>query len=282
MKFYLELMRLDKPIGILLLLWPPLWALFIASNGRPDLWLVMIFVLGVVVMRSAGCVINDIADRHWDGFVERTKHRPLVCGKITIKKAWMVLAVLLLIAFFLVLPLNKLAIQFSLGALFFTLLYPFTKRFIQMPQAVLGIAFAWSVPMAFAASLNQVPWMAWILFFAVVCWVIAYDTVYAMVDREDDVKVGIKSSAILFGQYDLIAIASLQLLTLALLLVVGLLSSQTLFYYVSLGLVALLWIRHLYIIRCREKAACFQVFLQNAWVGVLVFLGLLLGYLFTM
>jgi 4-hydroxybenzoate polyprenyltransferase len=200
------LMRLDKPIGILLLLWPTLWALLIASNGKPDMVIVLIFIIGTVLMRSAGCVMNDIADANFDGLVERTKNRPLAKKEITQKSAYILAIVLSLIAFILVNFLNLLTVQLSVSALFLAATYPLTKRFFAMPQAYLGIAFGFGIPMAFAAVNNQVPQVAWVLLLANVFWAIAYDTEYAMVDREDDLKIGIKSSAITFGRYDVLAV----------------------------------------------------------------------------
>ncbi len=217
---YWQLMRMDKPIGTLLLLWPTLWALFLAADGLPDPKILIIFVFGVIVMRAAGCVINDYADRHLDGHVQRTRYRPIPSGKVTDKQALGLFAVLIVCAFGLVLMLNSLTIQLACVAALLAIVYPFTKRFIQLPQVVLGMAFSMAIPMAFAAQSEQVPPIAWLLFVANLCWTVAYDTLYAMVDRNDDVKIGIKSSAILFGRFDKMIIGGLQLTTLLILILV--------------------------------------------------------------
>ncbi len=275
---YERLTRLDKPIGILLLLWPTLWALLIAGHGKPDWIVVLIFFTGTVLMRSAGCVINDIADSRYDGLVERTQHRPLVTNEISIKEAYLLALVLSLVAFGLVCLLNTLTIKLSILALLLAASYPFTKRFLAIPQAYLGIAFGFGIPMAFAAIMGYIPSIAWILLLANVCWAIAYDTEYAMVDREDDLKIGIKSSAITFGRFEVIAIMLCYALTLLLLAIVGkwLLMGDA--YYVGLAVAAGIAVCHYFLIRKREKINCFKAFLGNNWFGFAVFAGLLVHY----
>ena len=278
--YYAQLIRLDRPIGIYLLLWPTLWALWIASNGQPPLQLVIIFVVGVVLMRSAGCAINDYADRAIDPHVERTRNRPLAAGNISAQEALIVCAILCLIAFLLVLQLNTKTIILSLGAVLLALTYPFMKRIHSLPQAHLGAAFAWGIPMAFTAMTNEwPPLLAWVLFTASLCWTVAYDTMYAMSDREDDLKIGVKSSAIFFGHYDKLAIGLLQLLTLALLVWVGQLAHLGIIYYLGLMVAAGLALYEQYLIKDRERFACFQAFLHSNWFGMAVFLGLSLDYL---
>lgn len=272
---YERLMRLDKPIGILLLLWPTLGALLIAGQGRPDWIIVLVFVTGTVLMRSAGCVMNDIADHQYDSLVERTQYRPLATNEISKKEAYLLALVLSLTAFFLVLFLNKLTIQLSVFALFLAATYPLTKRFLSLPQAYLGVAFGFGIPMAFAAINGNVPSIAWLLLLANVFWAIAYDTEYAMVDREDDLKIGIKSSAITFGRFDVIAVMICYFITLCLLAFVGLTLKMGVAYYVGLVMAAGVAISHYFLIRNREKAQCFKAFLGNNWFGFAVFLGLL-------
>ncbi|MDP1658200.1 MAG: 4-hydroxybenzoate octaprenyltransferase [Methylotenera sp.] len=276
---YERLMRLDKPIGILLLLWPTLWALLIAGHGKPDWIMVMIFVTGTVLMRSAGCVMNDIADRQYDGLVERTQHRPLVNNEVSKKEAHMLAAVLSLVAFGLVCTLNTLTIKLSAIALLLAASYPFTKRFFAIPQAYLGIAFGFGIPMAFAAIMGYIPPIAWVLLLANVFWAIAYDTEYAMVDREDDLKIGIKSSAITFGKFDVIAVMACYGLTLLLLAIAGIWLTLGYAYYVGLVIAAAIAIHHYFLIRAREKTKCFKAFLHNNWFGFAVFTGLAAHYL---
>lgn len=276
---YERLMRLDKPIGILLLLWPTLWALMIAGQGKPDWIVVLIFVTGTVLMRSAGCVMNDIADSKYDGLVERTQYRPLVNDEVTKKEAYMLVVGLSIAAFVLVCLLNTLTIKLSIVAILLAATYPFTKRFFAMPQAYLGIAFGWSIPMAFAAILGYIPPIAWLLLVANIFWAIAYDTEYAMVDREDDLKIGIKSSAITFGRFDVLAVMICYALTLLLLMVVGkwlLLGAP---YYLGLMIAVAIAVYHYFLIRTREKSKCFQAFLHNNWLGLSVFTGLYSHYL---
>ena len=276
---YERLMRLDKPIGILLLLWPTLWALLIAGQGKPDWIITLIFVTGTVLMRSAGCVMNDIADSQYDGLVTRTQHRPLVKNEVSKKEAYILAVVLSLMAFGLVCTLNILTIKLSLVALLLAASYPFTKRFFAIPQAYLGIAFGWGIPMAFAAILGYVPAVAWVLLLANIAWAIAYDTEYAMVDRDDDLKIGIKSSAITFGRHDLVAIMIFYGVTLLLLVFAGKWLAMHYAYYIGLMLAAGVAIYHCYLIRKREKDNCFKAFLGNNWIGFSVFSGLVAQYL---
>jgi len=275
---YERLMRLDKPIGILLLLWPTLGALWIAGQGQPDWSVVLIFVMGTILMRSAGCVMNDVADQKFDGHVERTKLRPLVSEEVSTKEACLLAAGLSLAAFSLVLFLNPLTISLSFLALFLAVTYPLTKRFLAIPQAYLGIAFGFGIPMAFAALTDNVPLVAWLMLLANIFWAVAYDTQYAMVDREDDLKIGIRSSAIFFGRFDVVAIMSCYVVMLALLLFIGLMQQLHWPFYVGLGLAAALAIYHYALIRHRERQHCFKAFLHNNWVGAVIFLGLLASY----
>ena len=276
---YWRLIRADRPIGIYLLLWPALWALWIAGAGRPDAWVVLIFVLGTALMRSAGCAINDYADRHYDGHVARTCGRPLAAGVIAPPEAVGVFVVLSLMAFGLVLTLNVLTIANAFVAVALAALYPFTKRYTHMPQVFLGAAFGWAVPMAFTALQDGIPGVAWVLFVATVVWALIYDTMYAMTDREEDLKVGIKSSAILFGRFDRLIIAALQLVMLALLWWVGELAGRGLYYQGGLVVAALLFGYQQWLIRHREPAACFRAFLNNHYLGMWLFIALLLDYL---
>lgn len=275
---YWILVRADRPIGIYLLLWPAMWALWIAGEGNPAWTVVLIFILGTALMRSAGCAINDFADRDIDGQIERTRMRPLATGVVSPKEAVLVFAVLSLLAFSLVLFLNTMTILYSLVAVGLAALYPFTKRYTQMPQLFLGLAFGWAIPMAFAALQNQVPLVAWVLFTATVIWALIYDTMYAMVDREDDLKVGVKSTAILFGRFDRLIIGLLQLLMLALLYWVGDLSGRGGLYQAGLFLGAMAFLFHQYLIRDRDPQRCFRAFLNNNLFGLIVFLGLFFDY----
>ena len=276
---YAELIRLDRPIGILLLLWPGLWALWIAGNGEPPWRIVLIFIAGTALMRSAGCAINDYADRDLDGHVQRTRQRPLASGRVTPREAVLVAAALALAAFLLVLFLNQKTILMSIVAVTLAALYPFMKRYTHMPQLVLGMAFGWAVPMAFTALQNQVPPVAWVLFAATVVWALIYDTMYAMVDRSDDLKIGIKSTAILFGRHDRAIIAVLQLLMLGLLWWAGVLAGRGGWYWLGLCTAALLFLFQQWLIREREAAACFRGFLNNNQVGMALFAGIFLDYL---
>jgi 4-hydroxybenzoate polyprenyltransferase len=276
---YEKLMRLDKPIGILLLLWPTLWAQWLASNGQPNWLILWIFVIGVVLMRSAGCVINDYADRDFDPHVARTRERPLAAGKVSPKEALLLAAGLSLLAFLLILPLNRLVLGLSVVALFLAASYPFTKRFFAVPQAYLGIAFGFGIPMSYAALQGTVPLEAWILLAANVFWAVAYDTQYAMVDREDDLKIGIKTSAITFGRLDLAAIAVCYATTLALLGWAGMRLGLGLAYYGGLAVAATIALYHMALIRQRDPQQCFRAFLHNTWLGAAVFGGIALHYL---
>ena len=276
---YEKLIRLDKPIGILLLLWPTLWALWLSSRGHPNWRIVWIFILGTVLMRSAGCAINDYADRNFDGHVARTRERPLAAGLIKPWEALMVAAVLALAAFALVLQLNKQTIMLSVAALFIAATYPFTKRFFVLPQAYLGIAFGFGIPMAFAAQTGHVPAVAWLLLFANVFWAIAYDTEYAMVDREDDRKIGIKTSAIAFGRHDVSAVMICHAMFLLILAWIGWrYAPGVYFFFGGLLLAAGLAATHYQMIRDRDPESCFRAFRHNNWIGVMVFAGLLASF----
>jgi 4-hydroxybenzoate polyprenyltransferase len=277
---YEKLMRLDKPIGILLLLWPTLWALWLSSLGRPD-WIVLwVFVLGTVLMRSAGCVINDYADRDFDKHVERTKERPLTAGKVTTKEALALFAGLSLCAFVLVLLLGKpLVIAMSVPALFLAASYPFTKRFLAIPQADRGIAFGFGIPMAYAAHTGGVPAEAWWLLLANVFWAVAYDTEYAMVDRDDDLKIGIKTSAITFGRFDVAAVMGCYAATLAITGGLGYRLHLGPAFYAGLAVAAGIMGVHFTWIRGRERMACFRAFLHNNWVGAAIFAGIVVDFL---
>jgi 4-hydroxybenzoate polyprenyltransferase len=271
---YERLTRLDKPIGILLLLWPTLWGLWIASRGSPDPLIVIIFVLGTVLMRSAGCILNDVADRNFDGRVARTRERPLANGAIGVREALMLAAVLVLLAFLLLLPLNGLTMLYSIPALFLAASYPYTKRFLAVPQAYLGVAFGFGIPMAFAAELGGVPLFAWVLLLANVFWAMAYDTEYAMVDRDDDLKIGIKTSAITFGRHDIAFVMSCYLLMLGFLAWVGQRMHYGVFFYFGLLVAAQLAIYHYTLIKDRSRDGCFKAFLHNNWLGAAIFAGI--------
>lgn len=275
---YEKLMRLDKPIGILLLLWPTLWALLLAGNGRPTWTIVWIFVLGTVLMRSAGCVINDLADRDFDSHVERTCDRPLARGTVSVREALLLASGLSLLAFLLILPLQPLVWMLAVAALFLAISYPFTKRFFAIPQAYLGIAFGFGIPMAYAALLNRVPQDAWILLLANVFWAIAYDTEYAMVDREDDLRIGIRTSAITFGRFDVVAVMFCYVAMLAILVWFGNQHGFGVLYYLGLAVAAALMAYHYTLIRGRQRPRCFKAFLHNNWVGAAIFAGLLAEY----
>ncbi|HUP30287.1 MAG TPA: 4-hydroxybenzoate octaprenyltransferase [Usitatibacter sp.] len=275
---YEKLLRLDKPIGILLLLWPTLWALWIASFGWPDRMVLWIFVLGTVLMRSAGCAMNDVADRHFDAQVERTRGRPLATGAIRTWEALAIAAGLALCAFALVWSLNRLTIQLSFVALAIAIVYPFTKRFFWMPQAFLGLAFGFGIPMAFAALLNQVPPVAWALLAANVFWTIAYDTEYAMVDRDDDRRIGIRTAAILFGRFDVAAVMACHAIFIGMLAWIGVGQGYGMLYYGGIAVAAALAAYQFLLIRGRSREGCFQAFKHNNWVGAAVFAGLVLEH----
>ena len=276
---YAKLVRLDKPIGTLLLLWPTLWALWIAADGKPSLKLVVIFSLGTLLMRSAGCAINDYADRDFDLHVERTKNRPLTSRKISTKEALAVAGILALLAFFLVLQTNAITIALSFPALFIAASYPYTKRFFAIPQAYLGVAFGFGIPMAFAAQTGSVPALAWIMLLANIFWAIAYDTEYAMVDRNDDLKLGLNTSAVLFADFDVAAIMICYALVIGILAMIGILLSFEWIYYVGLAVAAAMMAYHYFLIRSRDRAGCFRAFRHNNWVGGAIFAGVAANYL---
>ncbi|MFN3580096.1 MAG: 4-hydroxybenzoate octaprenyltransferase [Pseudomonas sp.] len=275
--FY-QLMRLDRPIGTYLLLWPTLWALWLAAEGVPDISLLIIFTLGVVFMRAAGCVINDYADRNIDGHVSRTRNRPLATGRIAPDEALITFAVLVGCSALLVLATNLLTMILSVGGLLLAALYPFCKRFTFYPQLVLGAAFSWAIPMAFAAQTNSLPMILWLVYIGNLLWTVAYDTQYAMCDREDDLQIGVKSTAILFGEADRLIIGVLQGLTLLCMLLVGSRFDLGLYYHLSLLTMLLGFAWQQWLIRDRDPAACLRAFLSNHWVGMLVFIGLVLDY----
>jgi 4-hydroxybenzoate polyprenyltransferase len=278
---YWRLMRFDRPIGTLLLLWPTWWALLLAGGGRPSVKNTLIFTAGVVLMRAAGCVMNDIADRNFDPHVERTRNRPLASGELRLRQAVGMFLFLMLLAFLLVLMTNALTVKLALVGAALASTYPFFKRFTHLPQVVLGVAFGWGIPMAFAAETGAVPAIAWWLLAVNTLWSVIYDTQYAMVDRDDDLAVGIKSTAILFGRRDVPVIAALMAAMIALLVLVGSLVGLGWPWYVGVVAAAALFGRQLYLIRNRERQACFRAFLNNNWVGFLLFLGLLAHYLLT-
>ena len=275
---YERLMRLDKPIGTLLLLWPTMWAVWIAAEGAPSLFIVWIFALGTLLMRSAGVVMNDYADRHFDLHVERTKHRPLTAGIVSEREALLLAAGVTLCAFILILPLHKLVWALSVVALFLAASYPLTKRFLAIPQAYLGVAFGFGIPMAFAAQLYTVPPLAWAMLLANIFWAIGYDTCYAMVDREDDLKIGIRTSAISFGRFDVAAVMLSYAITLGILAWVGAQAGRGLWFYAGLAVAAGMMLRHWFWIRGRERMACFRAFMDNNWVGAAIFAGLFADY----
>ena len=271
---YFALMRIDRPIGTYLVMWPALWSLWLAAKGVPDIRLLLVFISGAFLMRSAGCVINDFADRHIDGHVQRTQHRPLATAVITSKEALQLFILLCLSAAVLLLFTNALTASYAVLAFLLATLYPFTKRFTQLPQVILGMAFSCSIPMAFAAQTNNVPLVALALYFAVISWVVAYDTFYAMVDREDDIKINVKSTAILFGRYDRIITALLQLIFLALLILIGHQQALGTIYFSSLLIISGLFLYQQHLIKDRSPAACFKAFLNNNFVGMAVFIGI--------
>lgn len=279
LSLYEKLMRLDKPIGILLLLWPTLWGLWLAAGGFPDMNILVIFLVGTILMRSAGCVVNDYADRDFDPYVERTKNRPMATGEVRSKEALLLAAGLSLIAFLLILPLNRLTLELSVLALFLAASYPFTKRFFAMPQAYLGVAFSFGIPMAFAAQTGGVPFIAWSLMAANLFWVIAYDTEYAMVDKVDDLKIGIRTSAITFGNFDVSGVMLCHAAFLAIMIVVGLIQELGAMYYAGLAAALGLIIYQYRLIHDRDRGRCFKAFLHNNWVGAAVFGGIALDYL---
>jgi len=276
---YFLLMRLDRPIGIFLLLWPALWALWISGEGKPDLHILLVFVLGVFLMRSAGCVINDYADRRYDPHVRRTRNRPIAAGIVSSKEALTLFVVLCLIAFILVLTLNTLTIILSFAGALLATIYPFMKRYTYLPQIFLGMAFGWAVPMAFAAQTGAIPNVAWLLFIVTILWATAYDTMYAMVDRPDDIRIGVKSTAILFGDSDRVIIALIQIMVFAIFLIIGTQLAMGVYYYLGLIVAALLAIFQQYLIRNRDAQQCFKAFLNNNWFGAVIYAGIVLHYL---
>ena len=277
---YSDLIRLNRPIGIFLLLWPTLWALFLSAEGKPDIFILTIFTLGVILMRSAGCAINDFADRNYDGNVSRTKHRPIVTGKVSAFEAILIFVVLSVTSFLLVLFfLNTLTLQISIVAVLLAATYPFTKRLHYLPQVHLGIAFAWAIPMAFVAQTNQFPppW-GWLLFIITILWTTAYDTIYGMIDRKDDIKIGIKSTAILFGSADRLIIGVLQVFVLLGLISIGIQTELRYWYFCSLGLVTLFFIYQQILINHRHPRDCLEAFLNNNYVGMIVFFGIMASF----
>ena len=274
---YLRLMRFDRPIGIYLLLWPTLWALWIAAGGWPEPKILCIFVLGVITMRASGCVINDITDRDIDIYVARTANRPLASKQVSLRGAWCLFFALLLFAFVLVCQLNHLTIMLSLLGAGLTIIYPWCKRFTHLPQVVLGLTFAWSVPMAFAAQTGSIPMLAWFLYFTVVLWIVAYDTMYAMADREEDLHIGVKSTAILFANYDRALLAGMQICILLALLGLGLALHLHYLYYATWLVASTLAGYQQYLLKDRTPAKCFQAFLNNHWLGLVIFIGLFLS-----
>lgn len=275
---YERLMRLDKPIGILLLLWPTLWGLWFASAGLPQLDELLIFVTGTALMRSAGCVVNDYADRNFDPHVERTKNRPIAAGVIQPKEALILAAVLMLCAFVLVLFLNALTIKLAFAAAAIAVIYPFVKRVFPLPQAWLGVAFGFGIPMAYAAVWKALPLVGWLLLLATVFWAIAYDTEYAMVDRDDDVKIGVKSSAILFGRYDVLGVLTAHALFLGLMTGIGWWQLRGSFYFAGLTIASALVLYQYFLIRSRSREGCFRAFLNNNWVGCVIFVGIAIDW----
>ena len=275
---YWQLTRMNRPIGILLLLWPTLTALWIAADGLPDIKILLIFIAGVVLMRAAGCAINDFADRHIDGQVWRTENRPLATGALSAKQAVLTFVVLALFAFMLVLLLNPFTIALSLVAVLLAAVYPFMKRFTYLPQLVLGMAFGWAIPMAFAAQTNALPAIVWWLFVANIIWTTMYDTFYAMADREDDLQAGVKSTAILFGQKDLLIQGMLQIGYLLILLFIGLQLQFGMLFYIGLAIAAVLFVYQLWLSKDRERHACLKAFLNNNWVGAVIFISIVLHY----
>ena len=278
LRTYLQLTRLNRPIGIYLVLWPTRWSLWLAAKGAPDVKNLVIFILGCILMRSAGCVINDFADRDIDGSVQRTRDRPLATGAISSLEAISLFAGLSFFAFILVLFTNGLTIKLSFAGLGLAICYPFMKRYTHLRQVVLGAAFAWSIPMAFAAQAGTVPQEAWLVYVAVVLWTVCYDTFYAMVDRDDDLQIGVKSTAVLFGDMDRVMTGTLQALTLLTLVIIGKRFALGWVFYLSVAVAAGLFAYQQYLIRNREKNACFTAFLNNNWVGMVIFIGIVGHY----
>ncbi len=278
---YGKLMRVDKPIGFWLLLWPTLWALWLAGEGHPDSGLFVVFVLGVFFMRSAGCVLNDLVDRNIDPYVERTRTRPIASGAVVPTEAFILFVALALIAVGLATMLNRPAQLLAIVAGALTVAYPFIKRYVSIPQLILGAAFGWAVPMAFAAQTGETPQLAWLVFGTALIWAVIYDTFYAMVDREDDRKLGVKSTALLFGDMDLFVIAGLQLVMLTALLFVGLQAKLGFWYFFAVVIAATLMGYHQWLARDRQPAGCFAAFLHNHHIGLVIFIGIVLSYTFS-
>jgi 4-hydroxybenzoate polyprenyltransferase len=278
LKTYLILMRFNRPIGIFLLLWPALWALWLAAEGTPDLFILFIFISGVILMRAAGCVINDIADHKIDLHVERTKDRPITSGKVSKREALILFVFLVVISFILVLQLNRLTIYLSFAALALASIYPFMKRYTQLPQVVLGMAFACSVPMAYAAQLDSIPKEAWLIYVLTVVWTVVYDTMYAMVDREDDIKIGVKSTAILFGDADKIILGFSQVLLIFGFFLLGSELNLNKYYYIGLFVASCFFVYQQYLIKDRDKVLCLKAFLNNNWFGLSIYFGILGHY----
>jgi 4-hydroxybenzoate polyprenyltransferase len=274
---YAHLLRLHRPVGSVLLLWPTLWAVWLAGNGHPSFKLVILFTVGTFLMRGLGCVANDIADRNFDGFVERTKNRPLVTGAVTLQEALGLLLFLCFLALCLILQFNSLTIKLAFIGLVLTFIYPYTKRFTHWPQGVIGLAFSWGIPMAFAAQTNQVPAIAWLLFITASLWPLGYDTMYAMVDRHDDQKIGVKSTALLLGKNDRLFVAVLQFSFIVLLAYLGYWFKLNSFFYVGLSFASGLLLYQQYLIKDREPKRCFKAFFNNTWVGAFIFLAFFLG-----
>ena len=281
LSLYLDLIRWNRPAGWLLLLWPTLTTLWIAAKGFPGWHLLVVFILGTILMRSAGCCLNDVADKDFDKHVKRTAQRPVTTGALSSKEALIFGAILALIAFGLVLTTNKTTILWSFAALAVAIFYPYAKRFFAMPQAILGIAFSFGIPMAFAAVQNNIPWLAWYLLLGNLFWVLAYDTEYAMVDRDDDLKIGMKTSAITMGRYDVVIVALCYLINVTFLVVAGVLYDYIAIYFIALFVAILQAIWHISLIRHRERDACFKAFRLNHWYGFAVFLGVFLHYSLT-
>lgn len=276
---YYYLTRLNKPIGIFLLLWPTLWALWIAAEGMPDPGVLTVFVLGVILMRSAGCVINDYADREIDPHVSRTRERPIAAGLVSPDEAFLLFVALCFIAFLLVLTMNTFTILLSLGGAILAAIYPFMKRYTHLPQVVLGMAFGWAVPMAFAAQTNSVPKIAWLLYVLTVVWAVIYDTMYAMADRDDDLKIGVKSTAILFGDADKVIIGILQGMLLLGFILVGKQAGLGSLFNLAIAVSVILMLYHQYLIRFRHPADCIRAFLNNNWLGLVIFAGIFFSYI---
>ncbi len=271
---YTNIMRLDRPIGVYLLLWPTLWSLWLSTGSWPSLKLFLVFLVGVIVMRSAGCVMNDIADRNIDPFVERTKNRPLATGGMSVKQAWILFASLIAVAFFLVLQLNIKSMVFAVGGLSLTILYPFCKRLFVAPQLILGLAFSWSIPMVFAATDTDFDLAFYILWLSTALWIVLYDTFYAMVDQADDVRLGVYSTAILFGSHTKLITGFLQITVLCLLVLTGYLFDLGSLFFFSIAVVSILFLRQQRLIRNNDPEACLKAFLENNYVGGIIFLGI--------